>query len=138
MTSILKEFLSPNATSADPCVRVAKLKAIPVCGKDAAFSQRLINGKPAKYTILLSSSAQKKVIKLACRDCYTIEQVPPAKQKFAGWPNEYKTEFFVCSPCSYKSIKWIGCCPGCHAWDTLQEESESQATITIILTLQIG
>ena len=29
---------------------------------------------------------------------------------------------FVCSQCNYKSIKWIGCCPGCQSWDSLQEE----------------
>lgn len=29
---------------------------------------------------------------------------------------------FVCCQCNYKSIKWIGCCPGCQSWDSLQEE----------------
>lgn len=30
---------------------------------------------------------------------------------------------FICSECNYKSIKWIGCCPGCQAWDSFQEET---------------
>ena len=30
---------------------------------------------------------------------------------------------FICSECNYKSIKWIGCCPGCQAWDSFQEEA---------------
>jgi DNA repair protein RadA/Sms len=30
---------------------------------------------------------------------------------------------FVCSECNYKSIKWIGCCPGCQSWDSFQEET---------------
>ena len=29
---------------------------------------------------------------------------------------------FICSECNYKSIKWIGCCPGCQSWDSLQED----------------
>lgn len=28
------------------------------------------------------------------------------------------TEQYSCSNCSYKSIKWIGCCPNCNAWDS--------------------
>ncbi|HML19272.1 MAG TPA: DNA repair protein RadA [Candidatus Dependentiae bacterium] len=31
---------------------------------------------------------------------------------------------FVCSECNYKSIKWIGCCPGCQAWDSFHEETQ--------------
>jgi DNA repair protein RadA/Sms len=33
---------------------------------------------------------------------------------------------FVCSECNYKSIKWIGCCPGCQAWDSFHEEAQEQ------------
>ncbi|HEV2601740.1 MAG TPA: DNA repair protein RadA [Candidatus Babeliales bacterium] len=28
---------------------------------------------------------------------------------------------FVCSECTYTTIKWIGCCPECKQWETLQE-----------------
>lgn len=33
---------------------------------------------------------------------------------------------FVCSECNYKSIKWIGCCPVCQAWDSFHEEAQEQ------------
>jgi len=25
---------------------------------------------------------------------------------------------YACNQCGYTSIKWLGCCPGCHEWDT--------------------
>jgi len=31
---------------------------------------------------------------------------------------------FICSECSYKSLKWIGCCPGCQSWDSFHEKEE--------------
>lgn len=30
---------------------------------------------------------------------------------------------FVCSECGYVSIKWLGKCPGCSAWNTMIEET---------------
>ena len=29
---------------------------------------------------------------------------------------------FFCQECGYESVKWMGQCPGCHAWNTLVEE----------------
>jgi len=29
---------------------------------------------------------------------------------------------YVCSECGYESAKWLGKCPGCNAWNTLQED----------------
>ena len=29
---------------------------------------------------------------------------------------------FVCSECGYKSTKWLGKCPSCNEWNTLEEE----------------
>uniref|UniRef100_UPI0025F82EED DNA repair protein RadA n=1 Tax=Thermosulfurimonas sp. TaxID=2080236 RepID=UPI0025F82EED len=29
---------------------------------------------------------------------------------------------FYCRECGYRSVKWLGRCPGCGAWDTLIEE----------------
>lgn len=29
---------------------------------------------------------------------------------------------FTCSACSYKTIKWLGCCPSCQLFDTFQHE----------------
>lgn len=31
-------------------------------------------------------------------------------------------KIFFCSSCKYQTIKWLGCCPSCKAWDTLHEE----------------
>ena len=35
---------------------------------------------------------------------------------------------FQCTECGYKSIKWLGCCPECKQWETLQEVIDSSAT----------
>lgn len=32
---------------------------------------------------------------------------------------------FTCSQCSHKTIKWIGCCPSCHAWDSFVQEEQA-------------
>ncbi|MBR4166028.1 MAG: AAA family ATPase, partial [Lachnospiraceae bacterium] len=29
---------------------------------------------------------------------------------------------FFCQSCGYESAKWMGQCPGCHAWNTMVEE----------------
>ena len=29
---------------------------------------------------------------------------------------------FVCSECGYESLKWLGQCPDCHSWNTLEEQ----------------
>ncbi len=28
---------------------------------------------------------------------------------------------YICSECGYQSVKWLGKCPGCNRWNTLQE-----------------
>lgn len=28
---------------------------------------------------------------------------------------------YICSECAYRSIKWLGKCPGCNRWNTMQE-----------------
>ena len=28
---------------------------------------------------------------------------------------------YVCDNCGYESIKWLGCCPICGEWNTMQE-----------------
>jgi len=32
---------------------------------------------------------------------------------------------FQCTECGYRSIKWLGCCPECKQWETLQEVVDS-------------
>ena len=31
---------------------------------------------------------------------------------------------FVCNECGYETPKWMGKCPGCHAWNTMTEHVE--------------
>jgi len=38
-----------------------------------------------------------------------------------------KTSFF-CISCGYQSAKWLGKCPGCNEWDTLQEAPPETST----------
>ncbi|MBS7344814.1 MAG: DNA repair protein RadA [Caryophanon sp.] len=35
-----------------------------------------------------------------------------------------KKSKFMCSDCGYESAKWMGRCPGCGAWNTMNEEVE--------------
>jgi thymidine kinase len=63
---------------------VMKLKAIcSVCGKDAAFSQRLIDGKPAKYNDPIILIGAQESYQARCRACYEIDELPPVKQKYS-------------------------------------------------------
>lgn len=34
---------------------------------------------------------------------------------------------YICSECSYKSAKWLGKCPGCGSWNTMEESVEETA-----------
>ncbi|MBF0104658.1 MAG: DNA repair protein RadA [Deltaproteobacteria bacterium] len=38
-----------------------------------------------------------------------------------------KTQY-TCNACGYQSVKWLGKCPECHAWNTFTEESYSAAS----------
>lgn len=33
---------------------------------------------------------------------------------------------YSCTNCEYKSIKWLGCCPGCNEWNSLIEREEEK------------
>jgi len=33
------------------------------------------------------------------------------------------SSIFVCRNCGYTSAKWIGKCPECQSWNTLEKES---------------
>lgn len=35
---------------------------------------------------------------------------------------------YICSECGYKSPKWMGKCPGCNSWNTMQETLEQKDT----------
>ena len=38
------------------------------------------------------------------------------------------TSVFFCQECGYESAKWMGQCPGCHAWNTFVEEKIEKST----------
>ncbi len=33
------------------------------------------------------------------------------------------TTYYVCSQCTYQTIKWLGCCPECKEWNTFTEQT---------------
>jgi len=37
------------------------------------------------------------------------------------------TTYFQCQNCEHQSIKWVGCCPECKKWNTLEEVSTLKA-----------
>ena len=45
---------------------------------------------------------------------------------------------YICSECGYQSARWLGKCPGCGAWNTLEEyleeETESKSGAVIVTT----
>lgn len=54
---------------------VTKLKAIcMVCAKDAHFSQRLVDGKPAKFDDPIILVGAQESYQARCRDCYQIDK----------------------------------------------------------------
>lgn len=55
---------------------VTKLKAIcMVCNKDAHYSQRLVDGKPAKFDDPIVLVGAQERYQARCRDCYEIDMV---------------------------------------------------------------
>lgn len=40
--------------------------------------------------------------------------------------------YFECVNCSYQTVKWIGCCPECKEWNSLDQISTSKASKTTL------
>ncbi len=56
---------------------VTKLQAICIhCGKNAHFTQRLVNGKPAKHDDPLVLIGAEEAYQARCRSCHQIDQKP--------------------------------------------------------------
>lgn len=54
---------------------VTKLKAICICcGKEAQFTQRLVNGKPAKFDDPIILIGAEECYQARCRECYSIDK----------------------------------------------------------------
>ncbi len=62
---------------------VTKLSAICIiCGEDAYFTQRIVNGQPAKYAEpLIIKIGGQEAYQARCRNCYTIDNQRPWQQK---------------------------------------------------------
>lgn len=45
---------------------------------------------------------------------------------------------FFCKECGYESAKWMGQCPGCHAWNTITEELINTAVKQSATKMGIG
>lgn len=57
--------------------RVTKLKAVCMqCQDDAHFTQRLVNGRPAKMSDPLIVIGAQECYQARCRKCYSIDQAP--------------------------------------------------------------
>ena len=44
---------------------------------------------------------------------------------------------YICNECGYKSAKWLGKCPGCNSWNTMEEtiiapEKKTSATKSLM------
>ncbi len=46
-------------------------------------------------------------------------------------PRSSKSSKFVCTSCGFQSPKWLGKCPQCSEWNTMQEEFERDITAAI-------
>ncbi len=56
---------------------VVKFKAIcVVCGKEAHYTQRIINGQPAKYSDPIILVGAEECYEARCRDCFKIDKKP--------------------------------------------------------------
>lgn len=56
---------------------ITKLNAICMeCGQDAHFTQRIVNGKPARYHDPLILIGAQENYQARCRDCHVIDQTP--------------------------------------------------------------
>ncbi len=70
---------------------VTKLKAVCLeCGDDAHFSQRLVNGKPAKLNDPVVLIGSQEFYQARCRACYQIDQRPKEFIKYPEKPSNFK------------------------------------------------
>lgn len=43
-----------------------------------------------------------------------------------------KNSYYICTECSYKSVRWLGKCPQCNSWGSFTEEYEKTTTTSKI------
>ena len=62
--------------------KITKLTAICIkCGQDAHFTQRLVDGKPAKASDPIILIGSEECYQARCRNCFSIDQKSPWYQK---------------------------------------------------------
>ncbi len=62
--------------------QVTKLKAICMnCGRDAQYTQRLVNGLPAKFNDPIIMIGAQESYQARCRNCHLIDQLPTFTSK---------------------------------------------------------
>jgi len=58
--------------------KITKLRAIcSICGLDAHFTQRLVNGEPARYDDPIILVGAEEAYQARCRTCFTIDKAHP-------------------------------------------------------------
>ena len=73
---------------------ITKLKAICViCTKEAQHTQRLVNGKPAKYSDPIVLIGAEELYEARCRDCFVIDKYPQEQNHEAIFPCASQTTF---------------------------------------------
>ena len=45
--------------------------------------------------------------------------------------------YFECLKCTYQTIKWVGCCPECKEWNSLDEISNNPVTKKVKASIQV-
>ncbi len=67
----------PIATLLAIADKITKLQAIcTTCGHDAHFTQRLVNGQPARFDDPIVLIGAQEAYQARCRDCYRIDKKP--------------------------------------------------------------
>lgn len=51
----------------------------------------------------------------------------PSQRKAMGTSGKSTTKVFVCTNCGSESVQWLGRCPTCRSWNTLQEMAVRRA-----------
>lgn len=73
---------------------ITKLKAICViCTKEAQHTQRIVNGKPAKYSDPIILVGAEEFYEARCRDCFIIEKLSQEQHHETIFPCASKSTF---------------------------------------------
>ena len=54
----------------------------------------------------------------------------PSQRKAMGRSGSSTAKIYICSTCGSESVKWMGRCPTCQEWNTLQEHAVTRQAAT--------